>query len=210
MNFLDTCILEFDKALRTLAPPKQRPTSRINPANKLQEPILSASEKKHISGLMRVNHSGEVCAQGLYQGQALTASLKRIKQQMQQAADEENDHLGWCEQRLDELDAHTSYINLFWYIHSLLLGAAAGLCGDKVSLGFVAETERQVSAHLHNHLNQLPKHDEKTTAILKQMYDDETEHTTWAIASGGIELPHFVKRLMAITSKVMTHTSYYF
>jgi ubiquinone biosynthesis monooxygenase Coq7 len=158
---------------------------------------------------MRVNHAGEVCAQALYQGQALTAQLTHIKKQMMDAALEETDHLAWCEARLYELDSQPSRLTVFWYSGSIVLGALAGWAGDKISLGFVAETERQVSAHLQNHLQSLPVDDKKTRLILKQMKEDEEHHAQTAIEAGAIELPSVVKQLMSLVSKVMTKSSYY-
>lgn len=209
-GLIDTLICEIDGALRTLLPPKHRVSTRTSPAKILTENPLSASEKKHIAGLMRVNHSGEVCAQALYQGQALTAQLDEVKEQMSQAAAEETDHLAWCEQRLSELGSKPSLLNPFWYTGSLLIGALAGLAGDKISLGFVAETERQVSAHLQRHLQGIPSKDKKTKAILERMQDDEEHHAQAAIVAGAAELPYIIKQLMRSVSKVMTKSSYYF
>jgi ubiquinone biosynthesis monooxygenase Coq7 len=209
ITLLDKIISELDTALRTISPPKTRSTMRQSPASALDNPSLSPQEKKHSAGLMRVNHAGEVCAQALYQGQALTAQLTHIKQQMTEAAIEETDHLAWCEQRLYELDSRPSQLNLIWYSGSILLGALAGLAGDKVSLGFVAETERQVSAHLREHLKLLPQKDHKTQAILEQMHEDEEHHAHTALAAGGIELPFVIKQLMNLVSKLMTKSSYY-
>lgn len=158
---------------------------------------------------MRVNHAGEVCAQALYQGQALTAQLTHIKKQMSDAAAEEIDHLAWCEERLTELGSKPSLLNPFWYGGSIILGALAGFVGDKVSLGFVAETERQVSAHLQHHLQQLPAKDKKSQAILFKMKEDEEQHATTALNAGAIELPYIVKQLMRVVSKLMTKSSYY-
>lgn len=158
---------------------------------------------------MRVNHSGEVCAQALYQGQALTAQLTHIKKQMCDAAAEEIDHLAWCEERLAELDSKPSLLNPLWYAGSIVLGALAGFAGDKVSLGFVAETERQVARHLQRHLNKLPLKDEKSHAILLKMKEDEEHHASTAINAGAIELPLIVKQLMRVVSQLMTQTSYY-
>lgn len=208
-SFLESIINEADAALRTLLPPKDRVPTRASPAQNIPEPSLASSEKKQIAGLMRVNHSGEVCAQALYQGQALTAQLTHIKKQMSQAAAEETDHLAWCEQRLQELDARTSLLNPLWYFGSLLIGAMAGLAGDKVSLGFVAETERQVYQHLHDHLTRLPNEDAKTKAILELMQEDEAHHAEEAQKAGAIELPYLIKQLMSGISKVMTRSSYY-
>lgn len=210
MNFIDTLISEADKALRTLNPPKQRTGTRVSPADVLKtEPKLTKEEKKHSAGLMRVNHSGEVCAQALYQGQALTAQLTHIKEQMLTAAEEETDHLSWCEIRLRELGSRTSLLNPIWYGGSFLLGALAGLIGDKVSLGFVAETERQVSRHLEKHIQALPTQDQKSNLILTQMKIDEERHAHHAIEAGGVELPYPVKQLMSLVSKIMTRSSYH-
>lgn len=209
-SFLDTLISEVDSALRTLLPPSQRTPARPSPATNISDSPLSPQEKKHISGLMRVNHAGEVCAQALYQGQALTAQLTHIKKQMTEAAAEEVDHLAWCEERLDELGSKPSRLNPLWYSGSIILGALAGLAGDKVSLGFVAETERQVTRHLQQHLKAIPAEDKKTKAILTRMQDDEEHHAHTAMEAGAIELPQMVKRLMAVVSKLMTKSSYYF
>lgn len=209
INFLDKLLCEVDGALRTILPPQQRSSTRASPAQYIEDTKLSQKEKKHISGLMRVNHSGEVCAQGLYQGQALTAKLTHIKQKMANAAAEEVDHLAWCEIRLAELNSHPSRLNPLWYAGSLCLGALAGLAGDKVSLGFVVETERQVSSHLQKHIHNLPQHDNKSKAILKQMQEDEEHHATVALEAGGIELPNIIKLVMSVVSKFMTRSSYY-
>lgn len=208
-NVIDTLISEVDNALRTLFPPAQRMSARPSPAEQLADTNLSSKEKKHIAGLMRVNHAGEVCAQALYQGQALTAQLTHIKKQMSDAAAEETDHLAWCEMRLAELNSKPSILNPFWYGGSMLLGAIAGFAGDKISLGFVVETERQVSAHLQRHLDNLPEHDKKSQAILVKMKEDEEHHAATALNAGAIELPYPVKQLMRIVSKLMTKSSYY-
>ena len=209
ISFIDKVINEIDTALRTISPPLRRSTSRYSPAEGVQDSRLYPAEKKHSAGLMRVNHAGEVCAQALYQGQALTAQLTHIKQQMTEAAIEETDHIAWCEQRLQELDSKPSQLNFIWYSGSLLLGALAGLAGDKISLGFVAETEHQVSAHLQAHLKKLPQEDKKTKLILEQMQKDEEHHAHTALEAGGIERPYLVKELMALVSKIMTKSSYY-
>ena len=156
---------------------------------------------------MRVNHAGEVCAQALYQGQALTARRDETRQQMEQAAEEENDHLVWCRQRIHELGGHTSLLNPLWYTGSLAIGAFSGLLGDKWSLGFLAETEHQVVRHLEGHLQRLPEGDEKSRAILEQMKIDEGEHCTTARDAGGSALPEPVKKLMNLASRVMTTTA---
>ena len=158
---------------------------------------------------MRVNHTGEVCAQALYQGQALTATLTPVKAQLEQAAQEENEHLAWCEQRLTELNSRPSLLNPVWYIGSLLIGATAGLAGDRWSLGFVAETEHQVAAHLQSHIEKLPEKDERTRAILQQMYTDEAQHAQMAEKAGAAELPNPIKKLMTKIAQLMTKTSYY-
>ncbi|MDR3502264.1 MAG: 2-polyprenyl-3-methyl-6-methoxy-1,4-benzoquinone monooxygenase [Legionella sp.] len=209
ISFLDAVISEVDNALRTVLPPNKRVSTRRSPAVEIEDNPLSLREKKHVAGLMRVNHAGEVCAQALYQGQALTAQLTHIKQQMSDAAAEEVDHLAWCEERLYELGSKPSRLNPIWYSGSILLGALAGFAGDKVSLGFVAETERQVTAHLKHHLQKLPAQDKKSQAILKQMQTDEEQHATAAIESGGIELPTPIKQIMSLVSKLMTHSSYH-
>lgn len=208
-SFIDTLIGELDIALRTINPPQQRSAMRPSPACSHDDIALTQHEKNHCAGLMRVNHAGEVCAQALYQGQALTAQLTHIKQQMTDAALEETDHLAWCEQRLHELNSKPSLLNPIWYGGSLILGALAGLAGDRVSLGFVAETERQVSAHLQHHLQSLPQQDKKSHAILEQMQKDEEHHAHTALAAGGIELPFAIKQIMSIVSKLMTKSSYY-
>ena len=204
---LDKLINSFDQALRSLVPGATS-SQRTNPAT--DEPSqLCVSGARHVAGLMRVNHSGEVCAQALYHGQALTAKLPHVRQEMQQAAIEEQDHLAWCEDRLKELDSHTSVLNPIWYGLSYGMGAIAGIAGDKYSLGFVAETERQVSQHLQQHLQQLPEHDERSRKILEQMNEDELHHRDTALQAGGVDLPVPVKITMTAISKLMTKTSYY-
>ena len=158
---------------------------------------------------MGINHSGEVAAQGLYQGQAMTARLPEVRDKMERAAEEENDHLDWCESRIKEMGTHTSYLNPLWYVGSVAIGAAAGLAGDKWSLGFVAETENQVVKHLDEHLSKIDTEDKKTHAILKQMKADEDQHATTALHAGGAQLPSPVKKLMALSSKVMTKTTFW-
>ena len=210
LNTIDRLINNIDMALRTVCPPQRRASLRISPAQATPDSPLSAAETRHVVGLMRVNHAGEVCAQALYQGQALTAKLTTVKEQMIQAAQEETDHLAWCEERLDELGSQPSLLNPIWYIGSFMLGALAGLAGDRWSLGFVAETERQVSAHLQHHLEQLPIQDLKTQAILTQMQHDETQHAKLATAAGGAPLPSLLKRSMHCISKLLTRSSYHF
>lgn len=206
---VDQLLCHIDMAVRTLLPPKQRSCKRLNPGQVVAEPALNADEQRHVAGLMRVNHAGEVCAQALYQGQALTAQLTAVKEQMRDAAAEEIDHLAWCEQRLHELDSQPSRLNAFWYSGSFMLGALAGLAGDRWSLGFVAETERQVAAHLQKHLQDIPVQDLKTQAILTQMHEDEAHHAEVAHAAGAAELPVFVRHLMSGISRLLTHSSYH-
>ena len=208
-NLLDSFIKSVDGAIQTVFPPQNRQTQRPSPAQSIKDVELSLQEQKQIAGLMRVNHAGEVCAQALYQGQAATARLTKIKKQMEQAALEEVDHLAWCEQRLSELNSTVSILNPLWYMGSFAIGALAGLAGDKISLGFVAETERQVTAHLTSHLQQLPADDLKSKAVLESMKEDELSHAITAVEAGGIELPFVIKSLMTLTSKIMTRTSYY-
>lgn len=204
----DKLCMQLDVALRTVFG-KPQITERENPAKYIKEQALSQEQTRHSQGYMRVNHCGEVCAQALYQGQALTARDKTIQQQMQTAAIEENDHLAWCESRLTELHSHTSYLNPIWYMGSLLLGIAAGIAGDKWSLGFLAETERQVTSHLHSHLEALPENDRKSIAIVEQMAFDEKQHAETAVKAGAADLPEAIKKLMRITAKAMTMTAYY-
>lgn len=207
-HLFDKMIVQIDQGIKTLwgAP---RFAARANPAEQLSNDRLSDREKKHVAGLMRVNHAGEVCAQALYQGQALTASLPTVRAKMQQAASEENDHLAWCEQRLTELASAPSHLNILWYAGSLCIGALAGLVGDKWSLGFVAETERQVVQHLARHLQSLPQQDKRSRAILTQMQADETHHATVAIAAGAANLPAKIQVLMKFMSRLMTKSAYF-
>lgn len=200
--------MNLDQAVRTLA---GRPlvTERPDPANAVEEAGLSEMEKTESMRLMRVNHSGEVAAQALYQGQSLTAKLPEVRQRMERAAAEENDHLDWCEKRVQALDGHLSYLNPLWYAGSFAIGAAAGLAGDKWSLGFVAETEKQVIKHLDEHQQKISLDDKKSHAVLAQMKIDEARHGELAKAAGGAELPEPVKLLMQMTSRVMTGIAYW-
>lgn len=206
-SLIDRFIGEADRTLRTLAPGAMQ-ARRGNPASDQPDSALDDAERRHVAGLMRVNHTGEVCAQALYQGQALTARLPEVRAEMEQAAREEEDHLAWCEQRVTEMGSHTSYLNPLWYAMSFGIGAAAGIAGDKWSLGFVAETEKQVCEHLQGHLTRLPVQDEKTRAIVSQMHRDEAEHMRMAQQAGAAELPAPVKGLMSLVAKVMTTTVY--
>ena len=208
ISFLDNIIIECDKALKTVAG-KPETTARKTPGVDIKEAELTQAEQVLSSRLMRVNHAGEVSAQALYQGQALTAKLADVKQAMEQAALEENDHLVWCQQRLHYFGSHTSVLNPLWYVGSFAMGAVAGKIGDKWSLGFVAETEKQVFQHLDEHLEQMSQTDLKSRAVLEQMKIDELHHGTIAVEAGGAELPTPVKWLMGLMSKVMTKSSYW-
>ena len=204
---LDNIIMNIDQGVRTVFG-KPDVTERGNPADLATENEMSDTEKKLSIGLMRVNHSGEVAAQALYQGQALTARNTETKEQMQRSAQEEFDHLDWCEKRINDLGGHTSYLNPLWYAGSLTIGAMAGAIGDKWSLGFVVETEKQVGKHLEEHLEKLPRNDDKSRAVLEQMDIDEAEHAVKAQDAGAADLPPPVKTLMKLTSKAMTKTAY--
>jgi ubiquinone biosynthesis monooxygenase Coq7 len=207
MSPIDHLIVNIDQGMRTIFG-KPDITERANPAVNMDEPTLSDQDKRHSAGLMRVNHAGEIAAQALYQGQALTARNSQVRENMERAAQEENDHLDWCENRLKELDSHTSYLAPFWYAGSLAIGAIAGVAGDKWSLGFVVETERQVEKHLDDHLDDISEDDSKSRAIIEQMKEDEVHHADMALKAGGTPLPAPVKGLMKLTSKVMTKTAY--
>jgi ubiquinone biosynthesis monooxygenase Coq7 len=206
-TLIDRFILQADQALRTVF---TEPTGsgRDNPGETAGENELPIQDKAQSLCLMRVNHAGEVCAQALYQGQALTARNQETRAQMRQAAIEENDHLAWCRQRIHQLGGHTSLLNPLWYAGSLAIGAASGLFGDKWSLGFLAETEQQVVRHLDGHLQRLPTADHKSHAILEQMKTDEAKHRDTAQDAGGAALPEPVKKLMTLASRVMTTTAY--
>lgn len=206
-SIADILIIQLDQALRTLVPGSVQ-SARANPADSEAAAALSPTEARHAAGLMRINHTGEVCAQALYQGQALTARLPDVRDSMEQAAKEECDHLAWCETRLAELDSSPSLLNPLWYGMSFGLGALAGLAGDKWSLGFVAETEKQVCKHLEEHLQQLPAIDAKSRRILEQMHGDEGKHATVAIEAGAAELPAPVKTAMGLMAQVMKTTVY--
>jgi len=207
LNTLDKVILGLDQALRTLAPGAMI-ARRPNPATNHAHTPLDETACKHASGLMRINHTGEVCAQALYQGQALTAQLPEVRDNMEQAASEEGDHLDWCETRLRELGSQPSVFNPLWYGMSFGLGAVAGLAGDKWSLGFVAETEHQVCTHLQSHLATLPADDLRSRAILQQMLVDEGHHETNARQAGGAALPEPVRFAMRSMAIIMKKTVY--
>ena len=204
----DNLIHQFDTVLRTLVPGAAQP-SRPSPATEdIQDEPLDAEQRQHAAGLMRINHTGEVCAQALYQGQGLTAKLPEVRGQMEEAAQEEVDHLAWCDARLQELDGRTSLLNPFFYVTSFGLGAVAGAVGDRVSLGFVAATEEQVGRHLDEHLEKLPRGDRRSRAILHQMAIDEAHHAHQALEAGGARFPAPVKAGMTLMSKVMTESVY--
>lgn len=207
-SVIDQLLIQFDQALRTCVPGTTE-ANRESPAANADEMELSNLEKQHAAGLMRINHTGEVCAQALYQGQATTALLGEVRKSMEQAAEEEVDHLAWCEQRLTELDSRPSVLNFLWYTLSFGLGAAAGLAGDKWSLGFVAETEHQVCEHLEDHLSKLPKQDNKSRAILEQMIADEKHHEETARQAGGLEPPIAIRQAMNAMSQLMKKTTYH-
>ena len=183
--------------------------SRPSPANKLSETILSEQERRHSAGLMRVNHVGEVCAQALYQSQGMFAVSSNLQAQFKQAGIEEEDHLAWTAERLQELNSHTSLLNPLWYAGAFACGVIAARGGDAPSLGFVVETERQVEAHLNSHLEQLPANDAKSRAIVVQMRDDEIAHAKAAQNLGASELPKPVKGVMKAMAKVMTSLAYH-
>jgi len=203
---IDRLIIGFDRALRTLCGPAV--SLRPVPGENLPNPELSAAEKRHAAALMRVNHSGEVCAEALYQGQALTARDVAARTTLEHAAAEETEHLAWTAQRIDELGGRVSVLNPFFYAGSFAIGAISGLLGDKWNMGFLAETERQVEGHLDGHLEQLPVQDEKSRAIVAQMKEDEARHASTALAHGAAELPEPVKQAMRISSRLMTVSTY--
>jgi ubiquinone biosynthesis monooxygenase Coq7 len=203
----DRLVLRLDGVLQSIQ--LNSSSGRPNPAkNLLSDTTLNEKERQHSGALMRINHVGEICAQALYAGQALTARSQDIKQELQKAAQEEVDHLSWCQQRIQELGTHTSYLNPFWYISALLIGVSAGLFGDKVSLGFLAETEHQVARHLYNHLQSLPLVDNKSRAIVEQMRLEEMEHALTAEQAGAIPLPLVIQWSMQGLAKFMSLVAY--
>ena len=203
---MDRWILHFDSMLRTLA---ARPQSvRPVPGSTQPEAPLSDQERAHMAALMRINHVGEICAQALYQGQAITARTDHAREALERAADEETEHLAWTLQRIEELGGRPSLLNPLWYGGALSIGVLAGLAGDRWSLGFVAETERQVEAHLEGHLRQAPANDLRSREILAQMSEDERGHAEMARDMGGAELPLPVKGVMRLAARVMTTLAY--
>ena len=206
MMAIDQFIIEFDRALRTIAAPAR--SQRPIPGAASPEVALDDAQRQHVAGLMRVNHCGEICAQALYQGQALTSRDPAIRDALRQAADEETEHLAWTAARISELGGRQSLLNPLWYAGSLSLGVAAGLLGDKWNLGFLAETERQVEAHLDGHLAEIPEDDVRSRAIVDQMRLDEIQHAETAVAHGAAELPPPIKGAMRLMAKVMTGLAY--
>lgn len=205
--FLDHAIIHFDRALRTLAaaPVSARPT----PGADLPEGDMSDADRQHVAALMRVNHVGEICAQALYQGQAIASRDDEVRDALEKAADEETEHLAWTLQRIREMGGRPSLLNPLWFGGALAIGTLAGLAGSRWNLGFLAETERQVEAHLDGHLERLPAGDERSRAVLDQMRLDEILHAQTAVQLGAVELPEPVKFAMKLASKVMTKTAYY-
>lgn len=203
----DRIIINLDRAVRSLQG-RNPGSGRPSPAGNQDPDAMSARERRTSAALMRVNHAGEVAAQALYHGQALTATDPALRRAMEQAAREEDDHLRWCRQRLDELEGRTSLLDPFWYAGALTFGAIAGIAGDRVNLGFLAETEHQVVAHLEDHLSKLPESDARSRAVLEQMREDEAAHARTAEDRGAVALPPLVKRAMRFASRVMTRTAY--
>ena len=203
---LDAAICRFDRALKTLA--GGREAKRGNPAGELADAPLNKAEQNHAAGLMRVNHTGEICAQALYEGQSLAARDPALRARLLKAAEEEADHLAWCAQRLKELDSHSSLLNPLFFGASYALGALTGLAGDRFSLGFVEATEDQVCEHLQRHLDALPEADQRSRAILAQMREEEARHGAQASQMGGASFPEPVRQAMTLLSRLMTETSY--
>jgi 3-demethoxyubiquinol 3-hydroxylase len=204
---LDRLIVSFDRGLRTVFAPAM--SARPSPGENLPDAEMVPADRDHAAALMRVNHVGEICAQALYQGQALTARTSDAQAALERAAQEETEHLAWTEKRIEELGGRRSLLNPLWYAGSFAIGAAAGFLGDRWNLGFLAETERQVVQHLESHLQKLPPEDEKSRAIVREMCVDESRHATAALEHGGAELPAPVRGLMRLASRVMTRTAYW-
>jgi len=209
LTHVDHLLAGVESFLRTVAATGPAHAARANPARHIDDKPMSASEKSHAAGLMRVNHAGEVAAQGLYQGHAAAARNPSIEDQMQRAADEELDHLAWCEQRLKELGSGPSRLNPVWYGGAFAIGAASGFLGDRWSLGFIEETERQVVQHLTGHLDHLPANDAKSRAIVHKMREEEALHGANAKDAGAFDLPAPIRRIMRLTARIMTGTAYW-
>jgi ubiquinone biosynthesis monooxygenase Coq7 len=207
MSILDSLILQVDQALRTVF--VKAPTERPMPGESLPEAELTEAERSHVAALMRINHVGEVCAQALYAGQAFTARESAVRSALEHAAWQETEHLNWTERRIEELGGRKSLLNPLWYAGAWTIGAIAGRLGDPVSLGFVAETERQVEAHLDGHMSQLPPMDQRSQAVIDQMKADEIAHAQTALSLGAAELPPLAKGAMKVAAKVMTTTAYW-
>ena len=207
MTTIDRIFTQLDQALRVSLAPAPA-ADRASPGGKLPEASLEHAEREHAAGLMRINHTGEVCAQALYAGQAVSARLPKVRAEMEQAAREEIDHLRWCAERLDALGGHASRLNPLWYAGSFAIGAAAGLAGDKWSLGFVEATERQVEAHLDSHLEKLPESDQRSRAVVSQMKEDEARHAELAAQSGAARLPRPIQGAMTVTAGLMKWVAY--
>lgn len=207
MNTIDRILTQLDQALRVSLAPAPA-VERRSPAEGLSEGELSEVERRHAAGLMRVNHTGEVCAQALYAGQAVTARLPQVRAEMEQAAAEEVDHLSWCAERLDALGGRPSLLNPLWYAGAFAIGALAGAAGDRWSLGFVEATERQVEAHLETHLNMLPERDRRSRAVVEQMKIDELRHAEQARAAGAATLPRPIQQAMGLTADLMKWVAY--
>lgn len=208
LSKLDTLLVGFDKALRSVVP-NSNPSTRPLPVSSDEIPALSVDEARHVAGLMRINHTGEVCAQGLYHGQALTAKNNAVKQAMHESALEEIDHLVWCETRLEELGSHPSIFNPLWYGLSFGIGAVAGMISNPFSLGFVAETETQVSEHLQEHITKLPPQDKRSAEILAQMDIEELHHKDKAVLAGASKLAPPVKVTMRFLANQMKNVAYH-
>jgi ubiquinone biosynthesis monooxygenase Coq7 len=210
-SLLDRLIAPADQALRTLFAVDHAVAqpARPYPAEGIDETVVESAQRRQAAALMRVNHAGEIAAQALYQGQALVAANPAIRETLIEAGREETEHLAWCSRRIEELGGHVSVLNPLWYAGSFAIGAFAGLAGDRNSLGFVAETERQVVEHLQHHLQLLPHQDERTRAIVRQMSADEARHGSNATSAGAATLPSFARGLMRLTAKVMTRGSYW-
>lgn len=208
-SFFDRLCLGLDQTLRALTH-HPHTSGKPYPAEEFDDAELTEAQRKQAAALMRINHAGEICAQALYHGQGVISRSSTIQAKMREAAIEEGDHLVWCKQRLDELNSRTSYLSPIWYAGSFCIGMMAGLAGDGWSLGFVAETERQVIHHLQGHLKLLPTADARSYQILQQMEEDEANHQQEAITAGALELPMLVKKTMTLTAKMMVKTAYYF
>ena len=207
-SWFDKIIIEIDACLSTLLVSRDSDQS-LNPGGDLEEPVLTVQERKHSASLMRVNHTGEVCAQALYRGQMLRAVSSKTHGMLERAREQEIDHLAWCDNRLKSLNSHRSYFNIFWYWGSFIIGLITASASDSISLGFVYETEKQVGKHLEKHMYALPANDTKSRAIVEKMKQDEVKHGQSAANAGAFELPCFVKKIMSLQSRLMTTIAYW-